>query len=207
MTKLNIEPGKPFTLPDGTIINPSDDAGEKVVTPQDTELAKELAGVFEDVDMGEFTETFHRSLADIDLPYKQMTSVLTVLAYSMWGLPIHAIARVLNVSEKAIQDVTELEGYSKVKQELLEGIRYSESSTVHGFLTQKARTAAGVMANSLGSKSPDIRITAAKDILDRSGFRPADKVEHLHRFQDELRIVHITDKETQDIPITIEHED
>ena len=207
MSKLDIQPGKPFTLPDGTVVNPDNSTGDKVVTPEDDEITKELSSIFEEVEMGEFKETFQRTLADVNLPYKQMTSVLTILAYTMWGLPLHAIARILNVSQETVESIQSLEGYTKVKQELLEGIRYSESSTVHGFLTQKARTAAGVMATSLGNRSPDIRLAAAKDILDRSGFRPADKVEHHHKFEDDLRIVHITDKQVDDLPITIEHED
>jgi hypothetical protein len=207
MAELDITPGEPFKLPDGTLVYPHDNPGEKVVTPQEVEMNKELEDVFSAVDDGNFTASYVRSLADITLEPKQMTTVITILAYTMWGLPSHAVARVLGTTIENIDHIKSTDGYTRVQQELLEGIRYSEQATVHGYLTQKARSAATVMAANLKNRSPDVSMAAAKDILDRTGFRPADKIEHHHKFEDELRIVHVVDEPMKTIDVEVNIED
>jgi hypothetical protein len=46
----------------------------------------------------------------------------------------------------------------------------------------------------MNGKDGDRSLAAAKDILDRSGFRPSDRVEHVHKFEDELRIVYVKEQ-------------
>jgi hypothetical protein len=86
---------------------------------------------------------------------------------------------------------------------MLEAIRYAEQSTIHGYLTQKARQAAATVAASMSAKKEETRLAAANSVLDRAGFRPVDRVEHTMRFEDELRIVHIQKDKTPTIDVEI----
>lgn len=204
MTDLpHIEPGKPFVLPGGVEVRPAEEGqGATVVTPEELEaedeLEEELLDPFEDAQV-----EFRRTLADVRLSAKQFNPIMLVLAYSMWGLDVPAIARLLEIEQEAVEAVMQNEMYSDTRKQMLEAIRYAESGTIHGYLTQKAKRAAVVMGGLLNSKLPDIKMAAAKDILDRANFRPVDRVEHVHKFEDELRIVRIEEKAPPKIEVEI----
>ena len=198
----NIVPGQPFKLPNGTEVRPTEDGTPEVVKEEEVQAENDIDEVLEDP-FEEDTGGFVRTLADVRVEAAQFNPVMLILAYSMWGLEAHSIARLLNQDLDVIKGVMASELFTDTRKQILEAIRYTEASTIHGFLTQKARKAAIKMAAALNSKSDDNRIAAAKDILDRAGFRPADRVEHSHRFEDELRIVMVEETKSPEIEVEI----
>lgn len=207
---MDIEKGKPLTLPDGTIILPEASAsGSKVITvveQQEQELQKEIEDEIDDLLEDPFeneVDGYKRTLADINVPFKQMNLFMLVTAYSMWGLDKYAISRVLDTSIENVDRLMHSHVHTETRQQLVEAVRYAETASVHGYLAQQAQAAARVVAKTLKNPSGDLKLAAAKDILDRSGFRPADRVEHVHRFEDELRIVHLEEIDTAAINVDL----
>lgn len=198
---MEIVKGQPLTLPDGTILLPEANAsGSKVVSKADQEqeaareqVERELGDLLSDPVNNEFGELYKRTLADIDVDFARMNVVMLVASYTLWGLDSYAISRVLNVSTGQVEALKVSDQYTRVQKQLIEAVRYAEAATVHGYLASKSHAAARVVAASLTNPSGDLRLSAAKDILDRAGFRPVDRVEHTHRFEDELRIRYVQD--------------
>lgn len=208
---MNIVKGQPLTLPDGTIILPEADAdGRKIISAQEQEEAQSLAEITEELEEAlddpfdnEYAGHARRTLGDITVPFHQQNLLMIVVGYSLWGLDTHAVSRILEVSEDRVIQMQQTDYFIKLRQELIEALRMAEASTVHGYLHDKALMAAKVVAHELKSKSGDNRLVAAKDILDRSGFRPTDRVDHVHRFEDELRIVHLTNSNVLDTEVKL----
>lgn len=195
------EKGKPITLPDGTVILPEPtSSGSKVVKKETLEqeaAASAIVAQLEELlvnplDNGVSTPV-KRTLADVQVDFNHMNVIMLTLSYSVWGLDTFAIARLLKVEDHVIDDIMSTDLFTRTKGELIEALHHAEASTVHGFIQAKALTAAHAIALSLTSRKEENRLAAAKDILDRSGFRPADRVEHTHRFDDELRIRYVSD--------------
>lgn len=204
---MQIVKGEPLRLPDGTMVLPEadPDSGSKVVTVTEQqeaqtrqEIERELTDLLNNPMTNEFSQTYKRTLADVDVEFARMNVIMLVLAYTMWGLDSYAISQLLNVRTEQVEALKSSDLYSKTSQELIEAIRYAEAATVHGYIASKSLAAARVVAASLTSPSGDLRLAAAKDILDRGGFRPADRVEHVMKFEDELRIRYVQD--TTDVP-------
>lgn len=198
---MEIVKGQPLTLPDGTIVLPEANAsGSKVVSKAEQEqeaarvqVERELGDLLSDPVNNEFSELYKRTLADIDVDFARMNVVMLVASYTLWGLDSYAVSRVLNVSTGQVDALKMSDLYTRVQKQLIEAVRYAEAATVHGYLAAKSHAAARVVAASLTNPSGDLRLAAAKDILDRAGFRPADRVEHTHKFEDELRIRYVQD--------------
>lgn len=200
---LNIEKGKPLILPSGTTVEKDESGRVKVETKKQREDAAFMDELLSDPFMDEEVETFQRTLADINVPVAQFNPVMLVLSYSMWGLDNNSIGRYLNITEDQVASIVGSDLFIETRKQILEAIRYAEASSIHGYLSQKAKKAATVIANSMSSRKEDISMAAAKDILDRAGYRPVDKVEHSHKFDDELRIVHLQEAKTVDIDIGV----
>lgn len=202
-SKFGIKKGQPLVLPNGTKIDKDEDGQAVIQTKKEQEEQAFLDEILADVYADERTATYQRTLADINVPKKEFNPVMLVLAYTMWGLDIHAVARFLEIEPSVVKSIQQSELYTKTRSEILEAVRYAEQSSIHGYLTQKARTAAATVAANLSAKKPEVQLAAANSILDRSGFRPVDRVEHTMKFEDELRIVHIEKKDTPTIDVEI----
>lgn len=225
---LDIVKGEPFTTLSGTLVLPYPDSdGRTYITSieiqemeeekaRKEELEKETSQIVSELN-NELEDPFlqnpqnqkfvvndfkARSLSDIQTDYKNMNVVMIVLSYTIWGLPPAAIARILNIDVNQVQDVQSSELFEETRKELIESLRYAEQSTINGYLANKAFLAAQTIASEMSqTKDRDRAMKAAQDILDRSGFRPVDRVEHSHKFGDELRIVHVEDKKTKEIEL------
>lgn len=194
-SKHNIVKGEPLVLPNGTVINKTADGQTSIKTAQEqadeAELEEIMTDVFDEDEMEEPIQTYQRTLADIPRDVSAMKPIMLILAYSMWGLPADALARHLDLPVEQIEHLMNTDLYVRMRKEMLESIRYAEASSIHGYLSAKALAAAKSIVKKITSKSEDVSLAAAKDVLDRTGYRPADRTEHVHRFEDELRIVHL----------------
>lgn len=206
MTTVVIKKGEPIQLPNGDVIIPSSLAdsvdGKPDVKPASTiKIEEELLDLLGDP----LTETpYERTLAEINVPFNRMTTTMTIVGYNVWGLNASSIARVLDISEDQVAHVLETELAQRVRKEIIEAIRYAEAGAIQGYLQQKAVDAAKTIATAMGSKDGDRALRAAQDVLDRTGFRPVDRTEHIHKFNDEMRIVYIQEKELP--TLTIDHD-
>lgn len=202
MTK--IEKGKPLVLPNGAVVLSNGDGGAEVLSADEHAEKIVVDGALSDMDddIDIHAHRFERTLADVHAEPKEMNTSMVIAAYTMWGLDAYAISRQLNVTEDAIESIKQTDLYHRIYEELFEASRHIDAANVHGFIQAKALDAAKTVVKGLRSKSEDIKLSAAKDILDRGGYRPADRVEHVHKFEDELRIVHL--KKDKQITIDIE---
>ena len=199
---IAIEKGKPFQLPDGTVINPTED-------PKDDGRIVRVAEQIADEKLDEVTADPistedllpKRSLADLPANAERTNITMLVLAYTIWGLTREAIAILLGTDAQSIQAVKDTDTYHTLRQEMLEAIRYAETGSIHGLLAQHARVAAKRVISAISSKSEDAALIASKDILDRAGFRPTDRTEHIHKFEDELRIVMVSEEKLPTIDL------
>ena len=200
---ITIEKGKPLQLPNGAVVISDGNGGADVMTPDEHAETLAVNGALEDADdIDLHAHRYERTLADVHAEPKEMNTSMVIAAYTMWGLDSYAISRQLNVSEDAIDSIKQTDLYHRIYEELFEASRHIDAATVHGFIQAKALDAAKTVVRGMKSKSEDIKLASARDILDRGGFRPADRVEHIHKFEDELRIVHL--KQDKQITIDIE---
>lgn len=201
--KFGIQKGQPLRLPNGTVINKTEDGQTDIKTAAQQKIVASLDEILSDVYVDDDIETFQRTLADINVVKAEFNPVMLVLSYAMWGLDEQSIARYLEISVEQVEAIQCSDLYSRTRKEMLEAIRYAEASSIHGYIQSKARAAAKTVVAALASPKEDVSFAAAKDILDRSGFRPVDKVEHTHKFDDDLRIVHLHQAKPVDIDIGI----
>lgn len=202
--ELRIEKGAPLKLPDGTVLLPKENEyGEKLISREMRAADKELAEACEDPLSSVPADAYVRTLADVTVGPKKMNSTMIVLAYAMWGLNRYAISHLVNASVDQVTAIQESDLYQQLRRDMVDAIRFAETASIHGYLANEAMQAARVMAAALKNKDPDTRMAAAKDILDRTGFRPVDRTEHVHRFEDELRIVHLTDSPQKHIDLEL----
>jgi len=204
MHELQIEKGQTLSLPDGTVVLPTENEyGEKLITREMRAADKELAAACEDPFDDDVADAFVRTLAYVSVDFKKMNSTMVVLAYTMWGLNRYAISQLLSATPDQITAIQDSDLYLQLRRDMVEAIRYAETAAIHGYLANEAMKAARVMASALKSKDQDIKIAAAKDILDRTGFRPVDRTEHVHKFEDELRIKYVHEKSTKEIEVEL----
>ena len=198
-----IKKGDDLILPcGGVILAEPNKHGERVISAQRKEIEKEIDAALEDPFSDVHAAHYHRSLAD--LPTAEPAAIKTtfiVLSMSLWGLNEHAISRYLNVDIEQIRYIIESEMYEQFRVEMLEAIRFSEESVIHGYLASKARDAAVVIASQIDGADKNRALKAAQDILDRTGFRPVDRTEHVHTFDDDLRIVQVAEKPVKEIDL------
>lgn len=123
-----------------------------------------------------------RSIMDLSLSPAQMAVINNVLVYTIWGLPDDEIATQCNCTTQQVRTLRDLDDYKRMYDALIAGLREAYTATVQGIFAEAAPRAAAGVVRKMRHKSADIALAAKKDILDRAGFRPADKVEHNHSF-------------------------
>lgn len=199
---MDIVKGQPLTLPNGDVLLPEpDETGSTLLSKDEIDEREELENIENEIgttldDIQNVLDNLvvTRTLADVNLPFEQMNVFMLVTAYKLWGLNSFAIGKLLNVAPERIDNMLSSEVHDELRLQLAEAIRAAETATVHGYLAQHAITAATTIVAGLRNKSADIRVATAKDVLDRAGFRPVDRVEHSMKFEDELRIRIIRDE-------------
>lgn len=145
-----------------------------------------------------------RSIHDIKLPPNQMALVCMSIVYEYWGLPDDEICMALNCSTSALMHIRQLDMYLSIKDSLIESVRRAYMASVDGIMQQASLKAAMKVAKLVGDKSSDIALSASKDVLDRSGHRPADKIEVTSKSETSLVIRVIKEREEDKLLNTID---
>lgn len=185
--------GEPLRLADGSLVFP----GGRVVTG-----GQEYIEIPTHRDAQRMITATRRKLADLPEVPKTMNAVGAVLSYSLFGLDDDEIALATGFTVDQIGRIKMSDPFTQMHDAVVRTVLDSETDVVRELLAKNAKNAAHVMVDALQSGARADRMAAAKDILDRSGHRPADVVEHRHRVDGGLVIEYVK-REERDIP-TIE---
>jgi len=187
---------EPLKLADGTLINP--DNGE-VIPVQEAGMTE--VPNYQDIQR-DFTDRRKR-ISDIPVPIKEMNAISVVISYTIFGLPNEDIAEVLGISVEYIENMKLSDGYKELMEGFITNIAETDGDHVRSLFSQQSILAARTITGMLNSASPHVAMSAAKDVLDRAGHRPADVVEHNHKMEGGLVIRHVRRSEDEEITIDL----
>lgn len=188
------------TLADGSILLPNN---RVVSAEQYARMTSRVVEVPSHSEAQKLVVTTRRRIADLPAVPKTLNIINAVLAYELFGLSKSEIALALSSTVQQVDAIQALPAYTEMLNAVRESVMEAQRETVQGLLVAHARGAAQVIINELDGPSPDRAMVAAKDVLDRTGHRPADRVEHLHKVSGGLRIELV---KASDVPtLTIDH--
>jgi len=191
---------EPLVLADGTKIDPKDGT---VVVDSDYDLIEvpTMKQVQREYVMAQ------RRLSDLPVPPHKLNTISLVLCYSLLGISDKDIGVVLGLEEEQVGRVRMSDSFLEIREEVVQSVIESDQEAVRGMISQSGLIAATRMIETLNSEDESMRVSAAKDLLDRSGHRPADVIEHRHKLEGGLRIEYVTKDEGEVPTIDITPED
>ena len=175
---------EPLVLADGTKINPLDGKILKddilVEVPNTREIQRDIVAA-------------RKRIADLPLPTEQMNTLSLVMAYSVFGLSDKDIGNVLSLPQEQIHNIKMNNVYNELQQNLVQSIIHSDTTEVRDLFVLNSKTSAQLFVDTVNDSEMGIgtRLSAANNILDRAGHRPADIVEHRHKVEGGLRIEYV----------------
>jgi hypothetical protein len=173
---------EPLVLADGTKISPID--GSVVVEDALVEVPNSEAM------QREITATRLR-ISDLPMPPQQMNTLSVILSYTLQGVSDNDIATLLHVQPEQITNIKESDGYRELQTTIIKNIMESDSSDIRNLFVEKSKFAANKMFSLVDSQNETTAMSAAKDVLDRSGQRPVDVIEHRHKMEGGLVIQYV----------------
>ena len=180
---------EPLILADGTKINPIDGTihvdDSLVEVPNTAQIKREIVAS-------------RKRISDLPVPPSQMNTISVILSYTLFGISDDDISTILTIPLEQVEYIKSLDAYSELQTQFIKNIVESDLSDVRGLFVQKSRRAADKMFDLMESENEATRMVASKDVLDRSGQRPIDVVEHRHRMEGGLTIEYVEKKD--DIP-------
>jgi hypothetical protein len=183
---------EPLRLLDGTIIYPGGRVehagnGQFVEIPTHREAQRIIAQT-------------RRKLSDLPEVPKTMNAIGVVLSYTLFGLDDEEIAIATGLTTDQVARLKMSDPYTQMYDGVCRTILDGETDVVRELLAKNAKNAATVIVEAMHNGSRADRVAAAKDVLDRSGHRPADVVEHRHRVDGGL-VIEIVKRDMQrDVP-------
>ena len=195
---LPSDPNEPLRLVDGSLVYP----GGRVVLPGSP--APDFVAIPTHREAQRIITATRRKLGDLPEVPKTMNAVGAILSYTLFGLDDEEIAIATGLSALQVGKIKMSDPYTQMHETVVRTVLDSETDVVRDLLSKNATRAASVMVDALDAGSRGDRMAAARDILDRSGHRPADVVEHRHRVDGGLVIEYVKRGMT-DVP-TIEME-
>lgn len=175
---------EPLQLADGRMIDP---ATGKVLKEKRASSFVEIPSASE---AQEIVAKSRKSIADLPVAPHQMNGLSLVCFYTMWGLSNQDIAIQAGCTVDQVKAIKLLPEYKTLHQDIFKTVMETEATDVRGFFQQQAKAAAVTIVNMMDEEGA-LGLTAAKDVLDRAGHRPADVVEHRHRMDNALVIEYI----------------
>jgi hypothetical protein len=124
------------------------------------------------------------------------------MGYVLFGLDDESISEVTKLTVDQVDRIKKSDPYSQMYDAVVRSVMDAETDVVREFIAKNARTAATVMVDGLQAGNRADRMAAARDILDRSGHRPADVIEHRHSVDGGLVIEYV--KRSEDKVPTID---
>lgn len=185
---------EPLRLADGTVVYPGGnhsrmvsgvgDPSRMVEIPTHREAQKIIANT-------------RRKVSDLPEVPRTMNAVGAILSYTLFGLDDEEISIATGMPVEQIGRIKMSDAYTQMYDAICRTILDSETDVVRELLAKNAKAAANVMVDALQAGTRSDRMAAARDILDRSGHRPADVVEHRHRVDGGLVIEYVKRNEVE----------
>jgi hypothetical protein len=186
---------EPLRLADGRIVYPGGDVVDGQARQRTDDEAQRI-----------LPARVRRRISDLPAPPQQMNTIATVLSYTLYGLDDEEITTATRLGTAIIARIKDSEPYKQMHDAVVRSALDQETDAVRDIITKNAKRAALTVVDSLDAGSRGDRMAAARDILDRSGLRPADVVEHRHRMDGGL-VIEIVKRDDQIVPtIDMENE-
>jgi len=174
-----------LTLADGSVVLPN---GRVVPSGGDKPRLEGIVAIPTNREAQSLVLAARRRLADLpDVP-RTMNTINVVLCYTLFGLDDEAISIATKLSMEQIERVKATDAFVSMRDQIMSTILNTESEDIRGLFVQHARGAASTVVDVMQHGKMTDRLNAAKDILDRGGFRPNDVVEHRHQLEGGLTI-------------------
>jgi hypothetical protein len=196
------ENNEPLRLADGRLVYPNGRVvnGVNVEAPVDTQRFVEVPTHREAQQMIASTR---RKISDLPEVPRAMNAIGVILSYTMFGLDDGEIAIATGLPIAQIGKIKMSDPYTQMYDAIVRTVLDNETDVVRELLAKNAKSAAMVMVEALDAGTRSDRMAAAKDILDRSGHRPSDVVEHRHRVDGGL-VIEIVRRDGSNVPPTID---
>ena len=191
---------EPLRLADGSLVYP----GGRVVRPSSRDSGADFVEIPTHREAQRIISATRRRLSELPEVPKTMNAVGVILCYTLYGLDDEEIAIATGLTSVQVGRIKVSDPYTQMHETIVRTVLDSETDVVRDLLSKNATRAASVMVEALDAGSRGDRMAAARDILDRSGHRPADVVEHRHRVDGGLVIEYVK-RGIADVP-TIEME-
>ena len=174
----------PLKLADGRVVMPDGTVEEAApLTPKPA-----LVEVPTHAEAQRIVTATRRKLSELPEVPRTMNAVGVVLSYTLFGLDDEEISIATGLSIEQIGRIKTDDPYAQMYAGVVRTIMDTETEIVRDLFAKNSRTAAKVMVQAMEEGNRSDRMAAAKDILDRSGHRPSDVVEHRHRMDGGLVI-------------------
>ena len=180
--------GEPLKLADGRVVYPNGDiADAHMPVVVDTGVEPVIR------------PQVRRRISDLPALPKQMNAIGAIFSYVMFGLDDEEIASATGLDVAQVAQIRDSDPYRQLHEAIIRSVLDGQSDTVREMFARNARHAATTMVEALQSGTRADRMAAARDILDRSGHRPADVVEHRHRMDGGL-VIEVVKRDSVKIP-------
>lgn len=180
--------GEPLKLADGRVVYPGGDIADPR-RPVDVDTGVEPV----------IRPQVRRKIGDLPALPKQMNAIGAIFSYVMFGLDDEEIASATGLDVAQVAQIRDSDPYRQLHEAIIRAVLDGQSDTVREMFARNARHAATTMVEALQSGTRADRMAAARDILDRSGHRPADVVEHRHRMDGGL-VIEVVRRDSVKIP-------
>lgn len=131
-----------------------------------------------------------KSIADLPKPPSEMNTVSLLIFYEMLGLSDAALVEILTPLDlPEINAIRLMQVYKESLALVVDRVKEFETKQVRQELEKHALAAVDTIVDIMKTaEKAGHKLAAAKDILDRGGYRPNDVVEHKHSMQGGLKI-------------------
>jgi len=181
------EGNEPLRLRDGRLVYPG---GDVVDSNRSADVGRPVIPI-------------RRSLSDLPIQPRQMNAVGAVLCYVLYGLDDEEVATATGLKSDQVMQLKLSDAYVHMHDAIVRTVLDSETDVVRELIAKNAKRAASTMVDALDAPTRADRMAAARDILDRSGHRPTDVVEHRHRMDGGL-VIEIVRRDDNDKLPTID---
>lgn len=196
---------EPLVLASGKVVMPGDGTKRKTFIRPTSREIEQQAEVRVEIEDEPVRMVAHRKLSDLPETPRNMNPICVIVAYTMFGLTIPDISVATNLTEEQVANIQQSDAFTSMRDTLIGNVIDAEAASVRDMFSKQARSAVHVMVDSLHNGARATRMSAAKDILDRAGHRPADIVDHRHSVHGGLVIEVVRKSEGESVP-TIEME-
>lgn len=183
-------PDEPLVLADGTKVFPT-----HVEPPE----KKKLVEVPTHREAVELVVGARRKLSELPEIPRTLNAISVVAAYTLFGLDDDEIALACGITTGQLGRIREQPTYKKMYAGIVDTVLEAETNEVRSIFVQHSRKAATRIVQAIDDEGGTGMLAAAQ-VLDRSGHRPADVIEHRHKVEGGL-VIEIIRKDDSKIPV------